>query len=174
MGLKKNDTTKILLLGIGAICILAAGIMFRTWRYYSRKMMMKAMYIRRIGCFTTPPHGDPEAGEVAWSVAGRVRVVLCSFKPGGLLSVFTVSWITPRRVLGGLGKGSTLSLGVSLVLPWWGFQVLITFWRSLRFCIFIFGVFWRVEQFLYYGSFFLPPHTGEDLVRWIWFSNLCK
>lgn len=73
-----------------------------------------------------------------------------------------------------LGKGSTLSLGVSLVLPWWGFQVLITFWRSLRFCIFIFGVFWRVEQFLYYGSFFLPPHTGEDLVWWIWFSNLCK
>lgn len=65
MGLKKNETTKFLLLSIGAICILAAGIMLRTWHYYSRKMMMKAMYMRRIGAFTTPPHGDPEAGETA-------------------------------------------------------------------------------------------------------------
>lgn len=65
MGLKKNETTKLLLVVIGAICILAATIMLQIWRYYSRKVMMKEMYMRRIGSFTTPPHGDPEAGEVA-------------------------------------------------------------------------------------------------------------
>lgn len=135
MGLKKNDTTKILLFGIGVIFILAAGIMFRTWRYYSRKMMIRAMYIRRIGCFTTPPHGDPEAGEVAWSVAGRVRVVLRLFKPGGLLSVFMVSW-RPEGFntqfgsflgpfLGGVRR-CLLPLGGSH-----GFIVLI-FWRLLE------------------------------------------
>lgn len=122
MGLKKNDTIKILLLGIGAICILLIGIIFKAWHFYSRKMIIKAMYIRRIGCFTTPPHGDPEAGEVAWSVAGaRLGWYITAWL--SLVVCFRFSMVlcsTSRRVL---GKGSTLSLGVSLGLSLVGVSV---------------------------------------------------
>lgn len=66
MGLKNNETIATLLLfGIIAICILTAGYMIRTWQVYVRDKRYKAMYRRRIGAFTTPPHGDPEAGEIA-------------------------------------------------------------------------------------------------------------
>lgn len=62
MGLKTNKTIAILLVGIGAVCILAAAFLIRIWRFYIRNTKNKDMYQRRIGVNNTPPRGDPEAG----------------------------------------------------------------------------------------------------------------
>lgn len=77
MGLKNNETIIILLIGIGAACLLAAVFLFRIWQFYIRNTKNKAMYLRSIRrnattapantpdttAVTTPPQKDPEAGE---------------------------------------------------------------------------------------------------------------
>lgn len=64
MGLENNKTIEIVpIFGFGSISILAAGLKIRIWQFYihdpRKKERHKEMYIRRIGAFTTPPHGNP-------------------------------------------------------------------------------------------------------------------
>lgn len=71
MGLKSNNAIIILLIGLGAICILAAACMFHIWGFYIRKTQNKAIHLRNIrrkrnavtSPKATPPQKDPEAGE---------------------------------------------------------------------------------------------------------------
>lgn len=64
MGLENNKPIEIVpIFGFGSISILAAGLKIRIWQFYihdaRKKERHKEMYIRRIGAFTTPPHGNP-------------------------------------------------------------------------------------------------------------------
>lgn len=66
----KNETNitiaKLLLYGVGAIILVfAVGFVIRIRQLHIRKRKNKEMYMRRIGAYTTPAHGDPEAGEIA-------------------------------------------------------------------------------------------------------------
>lgn len=65
MGLKGNDSLVILLLGLGAVFLLAAAVLFRIWRFYIDNTKNKEMHLRRMrgSTTTTPQHADLEAGE---------------------------------------------------------------------------------------------------------------
>lgn len=65
MGLKENESIAIILLGLGAVLVLAAGLLYKIWRFYLDNTKNKAMHLRRIrrNTTTTPQPGDLEAGE---------------------------------------------------------------------------------------------------------------
>lgn len=67
MGLKENQNIAILLLGLGAVFVLAAALLFRTWRFYIENTKNKAMHLRQIrgNTTTTPQDGNLEAGQAA-------------------------------------------------------------------------------------------------------------
>lgn len=48
MGIKNNETIIVLLIGIGAVCVVAAAVLFRIWGFYIRNTKNKAMHLRRI------------------------------------------------------------------------------------------------------------------------------
>lgn len=67
MGLKENESLAILLLGLGAVFVLAAALLFRIWRFYLNNTKNKAIHLSRIrgNTTTTPQPGALEAGEAA-------------------------------------------------------------------------------------------------------------
>lgn len=67
MGLKGNESLAVILIGLGAVFVLAAALLFRIWRFYIDNTKNKAMHLSRIrgNTTTTPQRGDLEAGEAA-------------------------------------------------------------------------------------------------------------
>lgn len=71
MGLEGNSSLAIILIGLGAVIVIAAAVLFRIWRFYLDNTKNKATHLRRIqrqrNTTTTPnpQHGDLEAGEEA-------------------------------------------------------------------------------------------------------------